>query len=487
MRSSLFSLFFLLPLFALPQSKHGNIWVSGNTGQRINFTSNGIFTGNPFPINTIFSQGNTNICDTNGSLILSSDGYNLYNATTGSLVEEGDTLVPNDIFIQQNGFSSSPQSSIILPMDSNKYYFINATFSDARQLDCNTNNHCSFDLLLYNVVDMNANGGAGKVIKRMVPLMENAELSKAQMMACRHSNGKDWWLLKQGIDSNVVHVFLFTQDSVYNFGSQSFAIPKWGTWDLMGQSTFNSTGDKYATTVQGLGGYEGQVAMFDFDRCYGILSNVEVITAPPIVFPPDPTKFDQITTGLCYSPNGQFLYVALQFDIYQYDLIDKTWYIVAGMDTSYSKFTHYSNMYLGPNAKIYIGNFHGTSKQMSVIDSPDVKGSGCSFCPRCLRTDSLFWGYLGTPPCMPDYDLGAKTCWPLDTENVHITIEWSFYPNPAFQNIIVRNAKGKKKVLYNELGQAIFSTIDDKMDVSGLSKGVYFLFCDGSAKKVMVE
>jgi len=66
---------------------------------------------------------------------------------------------------------------------------------------------------------MNANGGAGKVLKRMQPLMENAELRKTQMMACRHANGKDWWLLKQAGDSNTICKFLFTQDSVYNMGN----------------------------------------------------------------------------------------------------------------------------------------------------------------------------------------------------------------------------------------------------------------------------
>jgi len=40
-------------------------------------------------------------------------------------------------------------------------------------------------------------------------LIQNANLRKTQMMACRHGNGKDWWLLKQEGDSANVHVFLF--------------------------------------------------------------------------------------------------------------------------------------------------------------------------------------------------------------------------------------------------------------------------------------
>ncbi|MBK9483035.1 MAG: hypothetical protein IPO02_13855 [Bacteroidetes bacterium] len=53
--------------------------------------------------------------------------------------------------------------------------------------------------MLYSVIDMNANGGAGKVVKRMIPFATNGQFPKTQMMACRHSNGKDWWFLKQGV------------------------------------------------------------------------------------------------------------------------------------------------------------------------------------------------------------------------------------------------------------------------------------------------
>jgi hypothetical protein len=67
------------------------------------------------------------------------------------------------------------QSSLFLPKDSNTFYFITPSMSDARFADCNALINCYFDLLLYNVIDMNANGGAGKVTKRMQPLMQNGQ------------------------------------------------------------------------------------------------------------------------------------------------------------------------------------------------------------------------------------------------------------------------------------------------------------------------
>ncbi|MBK9480862.1 MAG: hypothetical protein IPO02_02515 [Bacteroidetes bacterium] len=49
------------------------------------------------------------------------------------------------------------------------------------------------------------------------------------------------------------------------------------------------------------------------------------------------------------------------------------------MDTTFNKFQHYEASYYGGDGKLYIGNFGGTSKQMSRIDNPDVKGAGLHF------------------------------------------------------------------------------------------------------------
>jgi hypothetical protein len=432
-----------------------------------------------------FHHGNSNICDANGNLILCSDGYNVYDSNA-NYIDGGDTLVPKAFYLDQYGWSALSQSSIFLPMDNGKYYFVTPAFSDAQFADCKANNSCFFDLLLYNIIDMTANGGAGKVSKRMQPLLQNAQLCKTQMMACRHANGKDWWLLKQGGDSNIVYTFLFTQDSVYNYGRQVFSYPLFGGWDLEGQSVFNYDGSQYATTVKSFQS-SGLVSIFDFDRCYGKLTNLKVIHAPPVVFPPDTTKFDLLTTGLAYSPNGRFLYVALQYDIYQYDTYDSTWYLVAGMDTSYAQFQFYSTIYLGPDNKLYIGNYNGLSKQMSRIDNPDVKGAGCNFCARCLRLDSVFnYGGAGTPPCMPNYGLGAKVCNPEGVANVVADgVGLVVYPNPA-TDILNINYQVPTDAVFDIVditGRIIVSTklpqfnTQAAIKLTALSAGVYSYSC----------
>ena len=485
-------------MLSVGQNKFGNEWITGGGGARIKFTDSGIYTNQNHYIWSYFAMGNSCISDTSGNLILASDGYNIYDSV-GNIIDGGDTLVPKDFYIAQDGWSALSQSSIFLPMDSGIYYFITPAFSDSQYADCNTNNHCFFDLLLYNIVDMKANGGAGKVVRRMEPLMQHAQLSKTQMMACRHKNGKDWWLLKQGGDSNIVYTFLFTQDSVYDYGKQIFQQPLWGVWDIKGQSTFSEAGDRYATACQA-DDTLGEIFVADFNRCNGALSNSYVIQRPwgSLYDSIIPTANERLPVGLAFSPNGKYLYVAGTRNLYQYDLQDSSWYHVAGMDTTVV-FQDYNTIYMGPDKKLYIGNFGISSKQMSVIDSPDVKGVGCHFCPRCLRLDSLgFAAYAGTPPCQPNYALGnTAVCWPSGTHEVKENEEVLIvYPNPANNYLFLKSDAFNKEIeitIYNVVGQEVLkrkfqnSNSTLQLDIHSLSQGMYLLKIGSSVKKFLKE
>ncbi len=493
---------FLNKLVCISQVKQGNSWVTGYSGNQVQFNGVNITTSQGLNPLKYFTGGNSCISDTNGNLLMASNGFHVLD-NQGSFIDNGDTVVPHYYFTIQSASSFLSQTSIFLPMDSNKYYFITPTFSDIRYDDCHNNGgNCYFDLLLYNVIDMNANAGAGKVIKRMIPLMQNANLRKTQMMACRHSNGKDWWLLKQEGDSANVHTFLFTKDSVYDKGSQLFNKPVWGSWDLRGQATFNSDGSMYASTSDGSGSLTslGLVFLADFDRCYGILSNPKVLDMPwgSQHNPNDTTLLDKQSVGLAFSPNNKYLYVISYSNVYQYDLHDSTWFHVAGLDTVAIAAQGYETAYLSPDNKIYIGNFGGNSKQMSRIDNPDVKGAGCNFCPRCLRLDSLGANaYVGTPPCMPNYALGAQECWPLSTKNSVEENELVVYPNPTNNMLYLEgeilNHQVNEIEIYTILGQLVYDkkvkTLTGKvaLDLKGLNKGVYFLKCNKFMKKVVIE
>jgi hypothetical protein len=436
------------------QRDYDKIWVQG---QDVTYTS--MFSGAAPPVNLVvavanrlyFTYGNSNICDSAGNLLLICDGYNLYDKDL-NLLEDGDTLVPNRIYARY-GSSPATQSSIILPFDNGIYRVITPTASDSEMINYweqPQKGRALFDLLLYHEVDMSANSGAGKVTKRMIPLLENVQLSKTQMMACRHGNGKDWWLLKQASDTNMIYKFLFTQDRIYGPYVQGFAEPHFSKWDICGQAMFSKDGSKYATTIQGF----KKIFLADFDRCSGVLSNPKVIDVPGqhTHNPFDTAQRDSSTCGLSFSPNSRFLYVNSFYGVQQIDLLDTNpataWTTLSGPDTTWNWFQQYSNIYPGPDAKLYIGNWNGGCGQMSVINNPDAKGIAAGFCSKCLRFpgfvfqgDTYFAG-VATPPCMPNYHLGPTNplCNFTSVEASEQDKEFVLYPNPADDLIHIKSA-----------------------------------------------
>jgi hypothetical protein len=492
----------------LGQSFYGQSWITGGgNSYKVKFSGTQkeikVYDTN---YNFYFHLGSSCISDSSGNLKIVCDGYNLMDSL-GSKIDNGDTLVPKELYIREYGWSAYSQSSIILPFSDDIYYVITPTASDYEVVTYWNNpgsGRALFDLLLYHKVDMKLNGGAGKVVKKAVPLLENVKLSKTQMMACRHANGVDWWLLKQAHDTNMVYRFLVTKDSIYNKGVQGFAEPHFTKWDVVGQSMFSQDGTKYATVCVGL----NQLFLADFDRCTGQLNHPKVINIGNHQIQPLDTSQDISPKGVCFSSNGQFLYIVKYFNIFQYELSEPdsalAWYHVANLDTTWgAQFQRWSCAYLGPDNKVYIGNWGGLGKAMSVIDNPNVKGVGCGFCPKCFQFPKIG---VNTPPCMPNYALGADLpCWPLSLPSPpkEGANALEVYPNPASSKLEVRyeirdvSASEDKRnaniEMYNTIGQRVYSSTISNLtshvciDVSRFAKGVYYLKCGIFTKKIIIE
>ncbi|MBU3676093.1 MAG: gliding motility-associated C-terminal domain-containing protein [Chitinophagaceae bacterium] len=366
------------------------------------------------------AAGHSNICDSSGEFQFSFDGGDII-TREHKIMEGGYKMVPEGFYKRYNGFGCYSQSSIILPLHGKKYMVLIATTSDAQMeawYRATNNDSAFFDLLLYGIVDMEANGGLGRVESRQV-ITDKGYMGLTNMMACRHANGRDWWLLKRVHYQNCFYTYLITADAeVIDYGKQWFPlIAKGYDWDSDGQCMFNADGTQFASVV----GHRGTVNLFDFDRCTGQLSNQQIIHVPErsVHTPQDTADWEFMTTvGVCFSPNGRFLYVGNKFNIQQYDLWDSdsasAWYHVAKLDTTWEVFQGYSNICSAPNGKLYVGNWAGLSKQMSRIDNPNAKGAACGFCPRCERYNTA-WGSATRPPSMPNYRLGALPGSPCDT------------------------------------------------------------------------
>ncbi len=461
----------------------------------------------PMPVspsdNIYVNNCTSNICDsTTGRLKMFCNGYILYD-TLGNIIENGDTLV-NTMLYNANCCPSSgiyPQGSLILPKGStNQYYLFNISVTDSMFTYWNTNpfgdGRFPFDIVQYHIVDMNANAGMGKVVQKNVKILENQEINITGMIASKHANGYDWWLLKQGANANTIYTFLVTKDTVILDTVQTFPTPIFGYYGIAGQSCFNSDGSKYAFATGG--GYlnNGGAHLFiaDFDRCYGILSNVK-----EIIVPYDSTltvldtiwqSYDSLITGICFSPNDSFLYVTRRFNMYQYDFFESDsmlamYLLKQGPD---SVMMQKGVLQMGVNGRIYVGKYGGGGVHgMSVINKPNIKGIGCDYCSLCLRCDTC--DYTVSLANIPNFNMPKKEpCFPLSNEVVKgEKDEIEIFPNPTSTVFCIKNANGNKKELFNVLGELLFSTKADEIDVRHFAKGIYYLRCENESKKVIIE
>ncbi len=506
--------FLLFIVHCSAQNKSSNTFIFGGGGIYASFvgdtskpTTNMLYA-NSSPYD--FWSGSSCISDSaTGKLKAVSNGFILFDSI-GGIVENGDTLVPKKLYNYNYQYAKHTQESIILPKGSNGlYYIFNSTITDSTfDKYLGSSEKFPFDLLQYHILDANAKGGLGKVIQKNLPVITNIEINRIGMMACRHANGYDWWLLKQaGIDSTLIYKILVTADSVEIKDVQHFPNLAFGKWDLAGQSCFSSNGKKYAFSS----GRTSQLFLADFDRCSGELRNAKVINIP-IDSTTDPYeinlgRWDSLVHGVCFSPNDSFIYITRDYNIYQYELNNSdsatAWFRVKhGEDTILQNFEYYGQLQRGVDGRIYIGKGGNVSSSNSVIDKPNIKGVGCDFCRKCLRYN-VPNTHTQSPANMPDFLLGAdsSSCWPLViNEAVLKGDEIIVYPNPTSTILYVTSLRNTTQShsntnthvleMYNVVGELILKTDvvnKTQIDISSLPKGVYILRSEGVSKKVVVE
>jgi hypothetical protein len=389
-----------------------NYWVFGDSAfiDWGNPTSPTIGNG---PFN--YRNGSTSIGDTNGLLL------------SAGLI---DNVAPLDCYIW-NKFGNRIGDSIIIKgglwyhaslfvpdpgNDSNIYLFTSGVTDDPYGF-------------FYSKVNYKANNDTGIVMQKNVVL--NTFPAFDALMAVRHGNGRDWWLITQRwyataaqTPTNEFRIYLISPTgisgpSIQNIGSNHST--------NLGQLVFSSDGSKFANLS-----LRGLVELYDFDRCTGIIT-----ATIPIEQEPPGQPYIHLYPTCAFSGDDSKLYI-LDLD----QLID-TYYLVQydllSSNISQSKVIIDSivapqapwKMKLAPDGKIYIASFDEnynwpypdtitayttTNNNLSVINSPDSLGAACDFQPFSfnLGTGRSYYGL----PNNPDYELGAWVGSPCDTLSV---------------------------------------------------------------------
>lgn len=445
------------------------------------------------------------LCDSaTGKVLFASSGSKIYDSNM-AVIQNGDTLI-DSVWYNQWGKTggNSNQADLLLPVG-NKVYYFNCNASDAY-----LSSDKQFDGMYYHIIDPQANGGAGAVISKKNKLISDT-LGFSGLQAIRHANGRDWWLFKTGFwsinDSLKLYKWLISDTGVgamqvIKLPPLNFPFP--GESNYGAGIQFNELGTKMLI---------GRVFCFymaDFNRCSGTLKNVKKIvpectwkfwnpdgtdTIQTFLNPGD-SAIDSTISGLCYSPNGRFIYVVKLNSIWQWDWADTNkataWTVIrSGGDTNWLYATQYSYAKLGPDNRIYIGTAGG-GEAWQVIDSPDVKGFGCALKLRQILVPYGTFPATGmlVPANTPNYKLGKdeSLCWPLANEELAIGNEQLMvYPNPANSVLYIQASYQQKRELYSYTGQLLFTTSENKIDVSKYPRGLYFVKCGAEVMKVILE
>ncbi len=385
------------------QSKHDANWVFGDS-VGLDFTN---ISPSLFASKGKFIEENANsISDEFGQLLFYLRNTDINNTHTLE-IWNSDTLVKNGHMIATG--HSWTQGSVFLPLpdcDSLYYLFHIQTSGFSRGF-------------YHSIVNIDGDNGKGEVIIKNYKIMGGGEFDE-QVEACKHSNGRDWWIIVHRSFSNLFYSFLFT-----NLGVKDTIIQNIGNANLCGvaagQMKFSPNGSKFCSLGVGRG-----IDLFSFDRCTGIFNNwLNIISLPPCGAPiPEQLQI----YGCSFSETSDFLYVSSGNWLYQFDLTASSisssvqiLFVDSNINRDMGKHV------IAPDNKIYIANSGGLfspvdsfSTHLSVINSPNNASSAVDFSPYFFSLNGHS-SYAGLPS-YPNYNLGPIPIYAIDTPQLTYTI-----------------------------------------------------------------
>jgi outer membrane protein OmpA-like peptidoglycan-associated protein len=342
-------------------------WVFGY-GVGVDFTSGQPIAFSGSKIRT--SEGCSTVSNNKGELLFYTDGISVWN--------KRNELMPNGKKL--NGHLSSTQSAIIVPLPgNNSIQYIFTMDSEA-----NKGGFC------FSIVDLTKERGLGNVTLKNQPIKAHCT---EKLVAVRHENDKDIWIVIHEYGSDAFMAYLLTKDGlnlspvVSNIGLKYDK----SVFNTIGYIKISTDNKKIAVAING----DKTVQLFDFDRKSGILSKQTTLR-----FNSDSSPY-----GIEFSPSSALLYIGIVTKglVYQANLsagneqaIQKSLCIVGQNRIK----NNLGALQLGVDGKIYIAEYQ--SKYLSAIDKPNTLGTECHF-----KVNAVFLNdnicMFGLPTFFQDY------------------------------------------------------------------------------------
>jgi Secretion system C-terminal sorting domain len=447
------------------------------------------------------------ICDTTGNLLFYTNNFFVYNKT-GRQMAGSDTLT-SDPHILTYGLAFGHifiQTAMILPQPnhSNLYYILH-------QRVPNQYSPYTPAEFYYTVVDMSLDNGLGRIVSWRNRLdRADGVLGAGKLTACRHANGRDWWIIQWSPDQEFSYCFLLTPEGIINKGKRRANSAPLEVGYGYGQAQFSPDGIKYVavTNESPLSSLmvRGRLDVYNFDRCEGVFSRR---AAPIYLEAANIIGTDTVglmLQGVAISPNSRYFYTSVNYlnpnltileRYYQYDLDAPD--IAASQQTIgiYDGFsdpmlsgawpTMAWSYQLAPDGKIYIST-GTTTHYLSTIDNPDIGGVGCNLRQHSVQLPAL---NFRTVPNHPHFRLGAlagSTCdslTPTLSKGEGDRQSMALFPNPTTEstrlvwyenlgadaNITITNSIGQ---VVQQIAVSKGSTYQD-IDTKNLPNGIYYL------------
>jgi hypothetical protein len=439
---------FLFPCIIYCQ-KHDNVWILG--GASISDTLDGYqwgtmiadFDREPFAfrydslISLDMKNTGDSYADKNGKLVMYTNGQSVH-GYDHKPIPRLDTIsystywenfnYPNYLPDGSNWISGFPieKGAMMLPSFTENQHVL-FHFKRTNLPNDNINGHRTTSLLMTEV-KFDFENPRGKVIYKEKEILNG--FFQGGYSACRHANGRDWWIIHNGEYNEAHYVFLYSPNGIELIHKFTDCNPI-NQRETLIQGNFSKNGKLYVTSETIGSNYDTMyLTIYNFSRETGTLNRKEFKKINPQV----------ILYGCVeFSHSNQYLYISSGVKMFQYDItktdILSTEKVIEEYDGSTFSYVsgssgqqlRFSNMQLGPDGRIYCIPPGGV-RSMHVIDYPDEQGVDATMIQNKYKLPCQIFNSI---PSYPNYRLGpldGSSCDTLGLDN-HPLAKYRYEPD----------------------------------------------------------
>ena len=376
------SVVILIMLFALESSaqKHDFIWMFGNSGgvePNVGVTTLDFREGNPLILPDHKSKKSFYITsnmysDDSGRLLYYSNGYSIYNRND-KVVKFGSNLTKINVFEGQ----ATNQGALFIPdpAEPHRCYYICDSIASFF--------NSSFGRSLFNTakvkyvhLDDRLAAGAGDGIGAgyLLPGQQNDSLEAGHLRACRHANGRDWWILKKKQYSNEWLFWLLDPSGIhYHHSDTAFGNYPVGS---VCDSHFSLDGNHFLSMSCPQRDTIVSYYLADFDRCVGRFRNIRVFHSIDFKF--------SASGAAIFSPDSKYIYMSQDgISMEQTELGPNVFTDRVFLDSirrNPADHLYYHTFWSGqsgPDGRLYLNTFTLNTSLLHRIRHPNKEGSAC--------------------------------------------------------------------------------------------------------------